>query len=188
MSGGTGAGSAAAGASITAYATYDQVKAMCPRRFNVTANAPTQANVNDWLEQGAQYLDAKLSSAGYTTPVTSGTAAYTMLTNLNTLFAAAMVENAYSVDVNAATGQSRGETLEMRFWKGVDNLLKLDLSGMGVTHTCHAYAGGISLADKDAVEDDSDRTPLAFRRGMHAYPGAGTTDANAPSDPQERSD
>ncbi len=160
---------------------------MCPRRFNVTANAPSTTNVNNWLEEGAKYIDAKLSGAGYSVPITSAASAYHLLQSLNTLFGAAMVESAYSVETSSGTGTTRAESLETRFWKGVENLLRLDLSGMGVAHTCQAYAGGISLADKDSVEDDTDRTPLAFRRGQHAYPGAGTTGADAPSDTQERS-
>ena len=36
------------------------------------------------------------------------------------------------------------------------------------------YAGGISIADKDSVEDDSDRVVPAFSVGMHDYPGTKT--------------
>ncbi len=169
------------------YSTEQMVKDMCPRRFNVSTGAPRTSTVTDWIEEGAAIIDAKLAGAGYSVPVASTASAFPILRNLNTIYAAAMVEGAYSVEVSSGGGQTRAQSLEMRFWKGVDNLLRLDLSGMGVTHTCQAYAGGISLADKDSVEDDTDRTPLAFRRGMHAYPGAGTTGADAPSDIEERS-
>jgi hypothetical protein len=38
------------------------------------------------------------------------------------------------------------------------------------------YAGGISIDDKESVEDDSDRVVPAFRVGMHENPGTGTDD------------
>lgn len=45
-------------------------------------------------------------------------------------------------------------------------------------------AGGISIADKRAVEDDTDRVVPSFTRGMHDHPGVGWPDTD--SDPETR--
>jgi hypothetical protein len=43
-----------------------------------------------------------------------------------------------------------------------------DLSGVGSdAGAALAYAGGISQADKDTREADTDRIPTSFKRGMH---------------------
>lgn len=39
-------------------------------------------------------------------------------------------------------------------------------------------AGGISIADKEAVEADTDRVRPAFSRGMHDHPGVGWPDTD----------
>ena len=37
------------------------------------------------------------------------------------------------------------------------------------------YVGGISIDDKETHEDDTDRVPGRFVRGMFKFPGRGTT-------------
>ena len=53
--------------------------------------------------------------------------------------------------------------------------MALDLSRMGVTQTGVAYAGGISVSDKQAVAADSDRVGSRFVRGQFRNP-LGVTD------------
>jgi hypothetical protein len=153
--------------------------------FSVSGGAPSASEVNDWLDEGAGYIDAKLSNAGYTTPVASSASAYKLLRNLNATFGAAMVEMSRNVANTAAGEQTRGAMLESRFWKGVDNLLTVDLSALGVPYTSAIYAGGISIADKNSVEDNTDRPMTAFKRGMFANPGAGTTEIGTSDDDEE---
>lgn len=45
-----------------------------------------------------------------------------------------------------------------------------ELTGIGSSSAALAYAGGISQADKDTREADSDRVPTSFKRGMHEHP------------------
>ncbi len=170
------------------YATSAAVVDLCPRLFNVTGGGPAASSVNAWLEEGDVIINARLQSQGYTMPVATSASAYAMLRNLSALYGSAMAEQSRSVQTSGADPNQRYVSLEDRFNKRLDSFLQMDLSGMGITHTCNAYAGGISIADKDTVESDSDRPMTAFRRGMHAYPGAGTTAADAPQDEEERAD
>jgi hypothetical protein len=48
----------------------------------------------------------------------------------------------------------------------VAEALKADAATVGVV----PYAGGISISDKDTVENDTDRYRPSFRRGMHDNP------------------
>jgi hypothetical protein len=182
--GGTTTGSPATVQGESAYATYAQVTARNPRIF-VTAGAPTQAQVNTWLAEGAIYIDAKLANAGYSTPVASTVDAFGLLRNLNTTFAAAMAEQTRSVSSTDAVGNTRGDILLNSFYKGIDNLLLLDLSSLGIGYTSVAYAGGWQESDKEAVEEESDRLMTTFKRGQFAYPGAGTTRAGATIEDEE---
>lgn len=168
-----------------AYATIDMVKAMCPMLYN-QSNKPTDADTRLWLEEGAAIIDGRLSSGGYGVPVGKVASAWPLVRNLNTFYAAAMAEQSKLVATSQAGETTRGEILERRFWDRLDKIMRLDLSGMGVSHTSQLYIGGISHAEKDSVESDSDRIMPTFRRGMHAYPGAGTTEASTYDDEQER--
>lgn len=165
-----------------AYATIEMVKALCPHLFNQT-NAPTDPDVRLWLDEGAAIIDGTLSSKSYTVPVTKTASAWPILRNLNALYAASMAEFSKLVASTSAGAQTRGELLEKRFWDRLDRITRMDLSAMGVGYTSLLYVGGISEADKDSVEDDSDRIMTAFSRGQHAY-SADTAEA----DEQTRSD
>lgn len=168
-----------------AYATLEMVEAMCPMLFN-QSNKPTDPDVRLWLDEGAAIIDGRLSSGGYSVPVAKTASAWPLVRNLNTFYAAAMAEQSKLVATSQAGETTRGEILERRFWDRLDKVMRLDLSGMGVTHTSDIYVGGISHAEKDSVESDSDRIMTTFRRGMHSYPGADTTEASTDYDEQER--
>jgi hypothetical protein len=165
-----------------AYATIDMVKALSPHLFN-QSNAPTDSDVRLWLDEGQAIIDGTLTSKGYTAPVAKTASVWPILRNLDALYAASMAEFSKLVASTAAGAQTRGELLERRFWDRLDKTMRLDLSGMGVGYTSLVYVGGISISDKDTVEDDSDRVQTAFSRGQFAY-GSDTSEA----DEQTRSD
>lgn len=185
--GGTGTGSPVSVQTEAAYATYAEVVARVPRIFK-TSGAPTQAEVNTWLAEGAMFIDVRLSNAGYGTPVASSVDAFALVRNLNATYGAAMVEQSRAVSPTATGETARGDILLTQFQKGLDGLLLTDLTALGVSYSSEMYCAGISESDKDTVEDDEDRLMTSFRRGQFAYPGAGTTQARKPSDEQERSD
>lgn len=169
-----------------AYATIEMVKGMCPMLFNQT-NKPTDPDVRLWLDEGAAIIDGRLSSGGYSVPIAKTASAWPLVRNLNTVYASAMAEQTKLVATSQAGETTRGEILERRFWDRLEKVLRLDLSGMGVSHSgSSVYVGGISHAEKNSVESDSDRIMTTFRRGMHSYPGAGTTEATITDNEQER--
>ena len=170
-----------------AYATIQYVKSLCPLVFNRPTGYPDDAEITFWLNEGAAIIDAMIQSKGYTVPSSTGSA-YPLMRNLNGFYAAAMVEQSRMAGSVAEGATSRGEKLEERFWNRLEKFMRLDLSQMGMTHTSEMYIGGISEAEKETVESDDDRIMHTFRRGQFANPGAGTTSARTPSDPQERSD
>jgi hypothetical protein len=58
------------------------------------------------------------------------------------------------------------------FNKGLDQLLKMDLSRAGVTHaSTKMYAGGISESDKTSVDDETDRVEPRFKRDQFRHSG-----------------
>ncbi len=94
---------------------------------------------------------------------------------------------AASAAVKTIVGSTRASSLAGVLTKQVGDL-KLDYGsgGMGVNEQLTAkakqlrmlgvrkvkpYAGGISKADKDAAESDTDRVPPHFRIGQHDHPG-----------------
>ncbi len=165
-----------------AYSTIEMVKALCPHLFN-QLNAPTDPDVRLWLDEGAAIIDGTLSSKGYSVPVAKTAKAWPILRNLESLYAASMAETSKLVASTSAGAQTRAESLEKKFDRRLEKLMLMDLSAMGVGYTSLLYVGGISQADKDSVEDDSDRVMTAFSRGQHAY-SADTAEA----DEQTRSD
>lgn len=172
---------------MASYGTYAGVARYAPRIFKAPSGAPTSADVNEWLEEGYAIINAKLS-AGYSVPVSSTADAYPLVRRLNEMYAAGIVEMTRTVMTTGPNDNQRQISFESRFDKGLDALMRLDLSAMGVGYTSTMYIGGISESDKESAEDDTDRIMTSFRRGQFANPGAGTTTAEVPGDSEERSD
>lgn len=61
--------------------------------------------------------------------------------------------------------------------------LAQSLTNQAATRSAIPYAGGISLADKHATEDNTDRTPPAFYRGQFTEPGANTDSGRSVNNP-----
>jgi len=173
-----------------AYADHDDVEALCPRIFNAPTGQPQATTVEDWLDEGAALIDARLTAAGYSAPVSSSASAYKLFRHLNALYGACIVEMSRGTSQTAAAETGRSFSFCDRFEQNLTNLLKMDLTGLGVSvsSTAPVYIGGISEADKESVESDSDRIMTAFRRGQFAHPGAGTTSSEVPQDSEERAD
>lgn len=100
--------------------------------------------------------------------------------NSNKNLAAAMVCERIAADfsreadftINDGSGASRTNALSQR----AASYLKLattlrDAAAGSTTIFAAPYAGGISIADKDAQEDDTDRVSPAFNIGMQDYTG-----------------
>jgi hypothetical protein len=137
---------------------------------------PTAVDVNAWLDAGYSRINGELEARGYSTPVPSTATCYSEIKHLESLFAAAWVYEVRMVQGNTAGGETKGNFLLQEFEREMTKLLARDLSSgtspLTTTGTTgQPYAGGISIGDKDSVEDDSDRVAPAFKRGMHDSPG-----------------
>ena len=72
--------------------------------------------------------------------------------------------------VNDGTGNSRTRALSQRMnhYLALARTLRESAAGSNILFVA-PYAGGISISDKDATEDDTDRTEPAFTVGMQDY-------------------
>ena len=164
------------------YASASNVAGLCQNLLGgassfSASSSPTDTHVNNWLDQGYSTINTVLNSLGYMTPAASSATIYYRLVNLNTLYAAAFAELS-RINVTLAPGErTRGQVFMQMFEDGLSELSNMDLSTVGIsadTAMGTMYVGGISIADKEANEDDTDRVPRRFVRGMFNFPGRGT--------------
>ena len=136
------------------------------------SSCPTITQVNGWLSTGCAIIEARLAGAGYSVPVSAGVRAYDWISDLNAVFAAARAEMSRTVSTISPDERTRSSVLEDMFWSGLDQLSEIDLSSMGIDRASRGqmYAGGISVADKQTQEDDSDRVKPKFSKGMFRFP------------------
>lgn len=137
-----------------------------------TANTlPTSTDITTWLAQGYARVNRALAGQGYTTPVTSSAACYEEVVQCEILYAAAMGHTVKNVQRASADQWTKGEVYMDRHRKALADLLASDLSRAGLSHTSGVYAGGISDADKESAEEDTDRVTPRFSRGQFNQPG-----------------
>ncbi len=160
------------------YSSASHVSGLCANLLSgasnfSTSSSPTLSAVNNWLSSGCSVIESYLSSYRYTTPVASTAAAYNWLENLNTLYAAAMAETSRTNITLGPGERTRGRVMLDQFWTELKEMVKLDLTSMGVTRSSDGalYVGGISIADKETYEDDTDRVAPKFTKGMFDFPG-----------------
>lgn len=106
-------------------------------------------------------------------PVPAGAQCYDEVANLESFYGAAMAEMSRA-NVRLGPGErTRGQVFMEMFDKGLDRLAKLDLTRAGVSKETYGvlYAGGISDSDREAVEEDTDRTEPRFKRDQFKYSG-----------------
>jgi len=164
-----------------AYASASNVAALCQNILGGASNfsassSPTTTSVCAWLDEGGGVVDLHLAAQGYDTPAPSSATLYPYLTNLNVLYAAAFVELS-RINVTLGMGErTRGQVFMQMFWDGLERLSDKQLTGGGATISTDSgtlYAAGISAADKETYEDDTDRVTPRFVRGLFRFPGAG---------------
>lgn len=157
------------------YASASDVAQLC-RNLLGSANAfststsPTLDAVNNWLSSGCAFIETKLSALGYTTPVAATAPAFSWLTDLNTLYAAARAEMS-RINVTLAPGErTRGQVFQEMFDKQLADLLKAELSGAGITKSTSnggtLFVGGLTQTSKDVWEDVADNIQPRFRRNQ----------------------
>ena len=176
MSTGTGTG---APVTITgsSYASLTDVAALCINLLEgastfSASTMPTSTSVEVWLDSGAATINAQLASKGYDTPVASTTALYTMLVDLNMLYAAARAEMS-RINVTLAPGErTRGQVFDAMFWSQLGQIADTDLTALGASAVSTRgviYIGGISDDAKAVYEDDDDRIAPRFTRDKFKF-------------------
>lgn len=140
--------------------------------FGTNTN-PTKAQVQAFVSSGCALLDTLTQGNGYTPPASSN-AIYGIYKQANALYAAALAERRRTVDQTAPGVKSRSDLLwaDFKFHIGLlfgtEAATALDLAsaGLATNSTAGPYAGGISIDDIESQEDDTDRVPARFVRGM----------------------
>jgi len=147
-----------------------------PDKTFTSSTSPTLKAVNDWLSSGCSVIETVLGSNGYSTPVASTAGAYSWFTDLNGLWAAAWAEMSRS-NVTLGPGErTRGQYFLEEFWSQFDRILKQDLTiGGGLAKSSVGgtiFVGGIKVADKQTIEQDTSLVEPRFSRGMFRDPGS----------------
>ncbi len=177
---------------MPAYASASDVAALCrnllgPEPNFSDATSPNQAQINAWISSGCALINANLSTRGYGS-LTQNSAAWDLAKDINALYAAWMAERSRTLTRVTNDERTRADMFKRDYQDLLKQMMALDLSALGVAQTGGAYAGGISAADKDEQESDTDRVVPRFVRGMgrdESIPGPG---AYADSDPQTQDD
>lgn len=159
-----------------AYAAASDVAAFCPNLLTGASNfsattLPTLAQINVWLSSGCGQIDNRLKARNYTPPSASGGSVWDELSLLNTYYGVSKAELARTNVRLSVTERSRAQVFQKLFDDGMAELLTNDLTLAGLTSGCGGYMGGVSQAEKDAVNSNSDRVPSRFTRGQFSYPG-----------------
>lgn len=172
------------------YCSSSDVAALCK---NLTAGgsdfgsstSPTQAQVNAWISTGCSLIDATLAGNGYgSIPATS--VAYGLAQQVNACYAAWMAERSRSNPRIGPDENNRADQLNKDYKQLLADLTGIDLSRMGVAQVSTAYAGGISVSDKAAIESDSNRVAPRFIRGSGRNIEALDPGPTSAGDPQSR--
>ena len=132
------------------------------------ATCPTLTQVNSFLDDGNSIINSILSSKGYATPVASGTDLYGWLGRLESLWGAAQAEFHRTTNSLAPGERTRGQVFYEYFWEEFDKLCNMDLTIAGGTRLSagRMFAGGITIADKQAVEQNSNLITPRFFKGV----------------------
>ena len=116
-----------------AYGTAAGVAARIPSVGLTVLSTPDTGQVDTFLLQGAAQIDRKLAGAGYATPVLATALLYPELVALNELYAAAQSLRARSLDSISGTGEMRSDVWMREFAAQLNDLVRSDLTGAGVT-------------------------------------------------------
>ena len=163
-----------------------------PEKTFTESTCPTAFQVEDWLSSGCAVIETVLAGAKYTVPVAStASPIYNWVVELEAKWGAAHAEM-LRTNITLAPGErTRGQVIYDLFWSELEKLVYglngkgSDLTFVGLTRTSVGplYAGGISIADKQSRESNSDRVPPSFFRGLGRF--SGTIDPQASTDEDE---
>jgi len=133
---------------------------------------PTLNQVNMFMSSGCAAIHTKMTEAGWSVPVASGTDLYDRLKDLNALFAAGRAE---LTRVNTTIGpgeRTRGQIFLDLFKLELSELVSEDLTTIGgavSTTDGEIFVGGISVTSKDSYNNTTDRVQPRFKRNQFKF-------------------
>lgn len=161
-----------------AYASASDVAAMCSQLVSgennfTSTTLPTITQVERWLSSACAIIESILQSRGYGVPVSATATIYDWIIDLNATYAASKAEMMRTNVIIGMGEKTKGMLYSKQFWDDIEKLKTIDLTqtGIGRSSIAPIYTGGISIADKDAREDDTDRVQPRFKRGQFSFPG-----------------
>lgn len=153
-----------------AYASPSDVAAYCrnllgPEPDFSDATSPNRTAINNWLSSACALINTQLASRGYGT-IGATSMAYDLARDVSALYAAWQAERSRTTARVTNEERTRADMFKRDFTDQLKMMMSLDLSQAGVTVTGKAYAGGISVSDKDTQESDRDRVQPRFVKGI----------------------
>lgn len=118
------------------YGTVTGVAALVPGLAGSgfdASSTPTDDQVETWLGEAYSQINLALSKAGYVVPVSASADAYATLTALEDLYGAAYALRARAMETHHDEEERLSEVYLKDFTKRLMELVKGDLTGMGLT-------------------------------------------------------
>ena len=172
----------------------DGVEALCKQltasgAFSASTQ-PTTTEVDDWLTEGWRQINAVLMDYGYAVPSSPSSLDADfrgVLQTYNVWWAAAQAEYSQASAGFDPREGSRGDMFMEMFWGSPNGMPHQGIRKtvqspafllLGASKTVELSrglsAGGVSVGDKQTIQNDSDMDQYAFRRGQFNNPGAGS--------------
>lgn len=152
---------------------------------------PASVTIVNFMSAGCDLIIAKINSLGFNAPTGEALSSYLAIIEAN--YAAWQCEMSRSSPRTAKGERSRADDFRKAYEAALRQLDKMDLSMLGLTPIFATgsgwYLGGISQADKDSVESDTDRVDARFTRdgfGSPEVPSGTGAGGNTSNDDQER--
>jgi hypothetical protein len=170
------------------------VAALIPNILNGASNLdnlgekirPASSEIRSFMSGGCSLINAKLAAMGFS-PVAEGAALFDFLADIEANYAAWRCELSRSSPRTAKGERSRADDFRKAYEANLRQLDKMDLTMLGFTPLQATgsgwYMGGVSEADKAAVESNADRVDPRFAREQFANPESPSTELD---DDQER--
>lgn len=116
------------------YGDVEGVQALLPNITIDDESKPSESEVEGWLTESYAIINLYIGSANYVAPVVEATApqAYSIVTALNNLYAAAYVLRAQAIDTASGEGEERSEVWLADFWTRLEGFVNRNLSLLGV--------------------------------------------------------
>ena len=169
------------------YSTCAMVAARIPNLINGASTLddfddsirPASSEIRTFMSGGCALIEAKLAAIGFSAPGSGGVLS-DYLGDIEADYAAWRSELSRSSPRTAKGERSRADDFRKAYEAALRQLDKMDLGMLGFTRLQAAgsgwYAGGVSVADKQAVESNADRVDPAFERGKFANPEGNVSD------------